>query len=156
MSRPDPRSTARRLHADASRLADYPSSDARRRLRAALDSAERRAIPAIRERRPARVVLPLLGAAAAAAWFAVAGPWAEIPASKPQDAGAGDVRIAMPDVPHLVDTLMRGRPLDAVEFVAERPLRGELDAIAHDAAAVADAVLRRLPRSLVPNRARSL
>jgi len=59
------------------------------------------------------------------------------------------VRIAMPAV---LGPLLSACPLDAVKYVAEGPLRGELDALALDAVAVAEAVLRRIPSPLIPNR----
>lgn len=138
-------SLTERLRADAARFDGGPSEAAQGRLRVALScepmSPRRSAMTPVAP----RVMLAL--AAAALAISLVRATWSQGPDVAHEDTNT--VRIAMPAV---LGSLLSARPMDAVEYVTVGPLRGELDALALDAVAVAEALLRRIPSPLVPNR----
>ena len=139
------RSLTGQLRADAARFDGGPSEAARGRLRAALSCEPMPSRRATQAPVAPRVMLAL--AAAALAVFLVRGSWSQGPDVPHEDTKT--VRITMPTV---LEPLLSARLLDAVTYVTEGPLRGELDALALDAVAVAEAVLRMIPRQLVPNR----
>ena len=133
------------LRADAARFDGGPSEAAQGRMRAALSCELRSSRGSTKAPVAPRVMLAL--AAAALAVFLVRGSWSQAPEVLHEDTKT--VRITMPTV---LEPLLSARLLDAVTYVTEGPLRGELDALALDAVAVAEAVLRRIPSPLVPNR----
>ncbi len=138
-------SITERLRADAARLDGGPSEAAQGRLRAALSCEPMSSRRSTQTPRAPRVILVL--AAAALAVFLVRGAWSPGPDAPYEDTNT--VRIAMPAI---LGSLLSARPIDAVEYVTAGPLRDELDALALDAVAVAEAMLRRIPSPLVPNR----
>ena len=144
---PQPGTLASRLRADALRLDLGPSSAAQMRLRIAL---ERAAVPTLASvRRMPRVAQAIVALAAVLALFLVRAAWVPGP-----DTTVDDARTARITIPAIFGPLVSASPIDAVDFMTEGPLRGELDALALDAVAVADAVLRRIPSRLIPNRRR--
>ncbi len=135
-------SVAQRLRADAVHLGAEPSSAARERLRSALDRTPARS-------RRSEVRTSLLRATLVLAAITLSIVLTRAPWSKRLDEDNQTVRISRPAV---LKPLLSARPIDAVAYVAGEALLAELDALAVDAVAVADAVLRRLPRPFAPSR----